>query len=93
MAETSLGINVGFIGAGQMAEAMARGFSKAGVVPASQQFATDPSEARREVFQSFGVTALQSNAEVSITYFASSPAYDQSFCGFRRAARSSHQLL
>ncbi|GAQ80892.1 pyrroline-5-carboxylate reductase [Klebsormidium nitens] len=65
MAESSLDVNVGFIGAGQMAEAMARGFSKAGVVPASQQFATDPSEARREVFSSFGVTALQSNVEVA----------------------------
>jgi hypothetical protein len=64
MADESLGINVGFIGAGQMAEAMARGFSKAGVVPASQQFATDPSEARLEVFKSFGVTAMESNAKV-----------------------------
>ena len=55
---------VGFIGAGQMAEALARGFIARGVVKASDMVATDPVEARRKVFESFSVKPVISNAEV-----------------------------
>ncbi|CAL5227207.1 g10125 [Coccomyxa viridis] len=55
---------VGFIGAGQMAEALARGFISKGVVKASDMIATDPVKARRDVFESFSVKPVISNAEV-----------------------------
>lgn len=55
---------VGFIGAGQMAEALARGFIAKGVVKAEDMVATDPVQARRDVFESFSVRPVTSNAEV-----------------------------
>ena len=58
---------VGFIGAGQMAEALARGFISKGVVKASDMVATDPVAARRDVFESFSVKPVTSNAEVHIS--------------------------
>ena len=57
---------IGFIGAGQMAEALARGFISKGVVEASSMIATDPVAARREVFESFDVRAVTTNVEVSV---------------------------
>lgn len=52
---------VGFIGAGQMAEAVARGLVKAGTIPADRIFASKGS--RKATFESFGVTVC-SNSEV-----------------------------
>ena len=60
----SLNQRVGFIGAGQMAEALARGFVARGVVTVSAITATDPVAARKEVFKSFGANVTGSNAEV-----------------------------
>ena len=60
----SLNKRVGFIGAGQMAEALARGFAARGVVPTSAVVATDPVAARRDVFSAFGVKVVNSNVEV-----------------------------
>ena len=56
---------MGFIGAGQMAEALARGFVAKGVLKASEISATDPSSSRREVFASMGAKAVESSTEVS----------------------------
>ncbi len=42
--------HLGFVGAGQMATALARGFVKAGLIEAGNVTATDPSEAARELF-------------------------------------------
>ena len=47
-----------------MAEALARGFISKGVLVASDIVATDPVAARKEVFQSFDVKAVNSNVEV-----------------------------
>ena len=47
-----------------MAEALARGFIARGVVKASAMVATDPVQARRDVFESFDVKPVESNAEV-----------------------------
>lgn len=55
---------IGFLGAGQMAEALARGFVNKGVVVAENIRATDPMEGRKEVFRSFGAVALNTNVEV-----------------------------
>ena len=60
----SLNKRVGFIGAGQMAEALARGFVARGVITVSAITATDPVAARKEVFKSFGANVTGSNAEV-----------------------------
>ena len=56
--------SVGFIGAGQMAEALARGLIAKNVVKAADIYATDPMPERKEVFRSFGATAVDTNAEV-----------------------------
>ena len=54
---------LGFIGAGAMAEALARGFSTAG--GCSAVAACDPSEERRRVFEGHGFQAFRSAGEVA----------------------------
>lgn len=55
---------IGFIGAGQMAEALARGFINQNMVEAGHVFCTDPVEARKEVFRSFGTVPVDGNIAV-----------------------------
>ena len=56
---------IGFIGAGMMAEAIARGLLKAGMDP-SRISASDPSEARRDLFRKdLGVAATTDNRTVA----------------------------
>mmetsp|Transcript_15438 Transcript_15438/g.39077 ORF Transcript_15438/g.39077 Transcript_15438/m.39077 type:complete len:275 (-) Transcript_15438:83-907(-) len=55
---------IGFLGAGQMAEAMARGFVKAGLCKPEDITAYDPWEVRRQVFEEFGAKAVTTNGEV-----------------------------
>ncbi len=62
-ARGAAGRRLGFIGAGAMAEALARGFSQAGVCSAVA--ACDPSEERRRVFEGHGFSACASAAEVA----------------------------
>lgn len=61
----SLNKRIGFMGAGQMAEALARGLIDKGVVQASQICCSDPAAARKELFRSLGATPYDSNLEVS----------------------------
>ena len=55
---------LGLIGAGNMAEAIARGALDRGVLPAGSLCAADPSPARLALFEGFGVTPLADNAAV-----------------------------
>lgn len=57
--------HVGFIGAGQMAEALARGFSDKGIVPADHMHCTDISKARRDLFQEMGAHAYEKAVQVN----------------------------
>lgn len=57
---------IGFIGAGQMAEALARGFIAKGVCRAEHVFATDPVQDRKEVFRSFSTNPVDGNIEVGV---------------------------
>ncbi|MFH0911496.1 MAG: NAD(P)-binding domain-containing protein, partial [Planctomycetota bacterium] len=59
------GTAIGFIGAGNMAEAIARGLLKAGLMAPGQMLAADPSEARRKVFQALGIRSAKENAPVA----------------------------
>ncbi|MGD0615076.1 MAG: NAD(P)-binding domain-containing protein, partial [Verrucomicrobiota bacterium] len=43
-------LTIGFLGAGKMATALAKGFVKAGLVTPKQLIASDPSEAARAAF-------------------------------------------
>ena len=62
MSET---LSIGFIGAGRMATALARGFVNAGLVPPENLIASDPVPAGREAFaQALGCEATDSNADV-----------------------------
>jgi pyrroline-5-carboxylate reductase len=56
---------IGFIGAGQMATALAEGFVRAGLVTAAELFASDPSlEARERFAQTTGGKTFGTNVEV-----------------------------
>ncbi|KAG1338502.1 Pyrroline-5-carboxylate reductase [Cocos nucifera] len=55
---------LGFIGAGNMAESIARGVATSGVLPPASIRTTHRCTDRRLVFQSFGVKILETNAQV-----------------------------
>lgn len=58
-------LTLGFLGAGKMATALARGFIRAGLVSASELTASDPSEAARTAFaRETGARTTALNAEV-----------------------------
>eukprot|EP01024_Parvocaulis_polyphysoides_P073697 TRINITY_DN9500_c0_g1_i4.p1 TRINITY_DN9500_c0_g1~~TRINITY_DN9500_c0_g1_i4.p1 ORF type:complete len:305 (+),score=38.06 TRINITY_DN9500_c0_g1_i4:82-996(+) len=70
---------VGFLGSGNMAEAMARGFIDKGVVAASQLICYDINQNRTDVFKSFGASVRASNVEVvqdcDIIFVCTKPQY------------------
>ena len=55
---------LGFLGAGNMAEAIAAAAISKSILSAQDMIASDPSEARRELFAGMGVAATTDNAEV-----------------------------
>ena len=57
-------LRIGFLGAGVMAEALAKGFAKAGVAQAAHMTATDLAQSRRDVFSALGCVAVNSSEEV-----------------------------
>jgi pyrroline-5-carboxylate reductase len=58
-------LSLGFLGAGQMATALANGWSTAGLLDVARSRASDPYLAAREKFQhTTGIAAVESNAEV-----------------------------
>ena len=65
---------IGFIGAGQMAEALARGFIAKGICRAEHMFATDPVQERKEVFRSFKTNPVDGNIEVGAAAVAAAAA-------------------
>lgn len=59
-------LSIGFLGAGRMATALARGFIRAGLVSGKRTLASDPSPAARAAFtKTTGARATASNAEVA----------------------------
>ena len=56
---------IGFLGAGQMAEAIARGLIQAKVFSSGDLFVSDPLPTRRSVFESFGVRVTRDNLAVA----------------------------
>ncbi|XP_010273292.1 PREDICTED: pyrroline-5-carboxylate reductase [Nelumbo nucifera] len=56
---------LGFIGAGKMAESIARGVVRAGVLPASRIRTAHKDSDRKEAFTAFGVTVFDHNEEVA----------------------------
>lgn len=57
---------IGFVGAGQMATALAAGWARAGLLDVARSRASDPYPAARAKFeQATGVKAVESNAEVA----------------------------
>ncbi|KAL3153956.1 hypothetical protein ABBQ32_013516 [Trebouxia sp. C0010 RCD-2024] len=59
------GRKVGFVGAGAMAEALARGFLDKKVIEAGDIWCCDPSKARMDVFADFGCSNVKNAAEIS----------------------------
>lgn len=60
------GKRVGFIGAGAMAEALAKGFIAKQVVDAKDIWCTDPSQSRIDLFKEFGCNPAADAVEVSL---------------------------
>ena len=59
-------LTIGFLGAGKMAAALARGFVRAGLLTARQVIASDPSEAARAAFaKEVGAKTTASNPDVA----------------------------
>ncbi|KAJ0989696.1 hypothetical protein J5N97_008052 [Dioscorea zingiberensis] len=55
---------LGFVGAGNMAESIARGIANSGVLPPSTIRTAHRRPERRTVFESFGVRILETNQQV-----------------------------
>ncbi|WOL11994.1 pyrroline-5-carboxylate reductase [Canna indica] len=65
MAALSMDVyKLGFIGAGNMAESIARGVAKSGVLPPASIRTAHRSPERHLVFESFGVKILETNAQI-----------------------------
>ncbi|HEY3787671.1 MAG TPA: NAD(P)-binding domain-containing protein, partial [Urbifossiella sp.] len=65
MADAKFPVSVGFLGAGQMASALAAGWSRAGLLDISRSLAADPFAGSREKFtQITGIRAVPGNREV-----------------------------
>jgi len=59
------GVQLGFVGAGNMATALCRGIRSAGLLQPEQMVASDPDEGRRKLFEAAtGVATTPDNAEV-----------------------------
>ena len=59
-------LTIGFLGAGKMATALAKGFVRAGLVSAKQVIASDPQEPARNAFaKEVGASTATANAEVA----------------------------
>ncbi|GAB4843917.1 hypothetical protein Ancab_013881 [Ancistrocladus abbreviatus] len=56
--------NLGFIGAGKLAESIARGVVNSGLLPPSRIRTAHRGDYRRQAFESFGVTVLEHNQRV-----------------------------
>src|SRR6478672_7763786 len=59
-----MGYDLGIIGAGNMAEAIARGVLARGVLKPSQIIAADPSPQRRQIFESLKIITTDQNMPV-----------------------------
>ena len=60
---------LGFIGAGNMAESIATGLVKLGILPSSRIFTAHRNPESRVAFTSLGIKVFQHNCEVHVGYF------------------------
>ncbi|KAI3446522.1 hypothetical protein Pfo_003187 [Paulownia fortunei] len=88
---------LGFIGAGKMAESIARGVVKSGVLPASQIRTAHLATARRTAFESIGVKVLRQNSQVvqesDVVIFSVKPQVVKDVVLHLRPLLSEKQLL
>jgi hypothetical protein len=76
---------IGFLGAGMMAEALAKGFVSAGVATAGGIVATDIAQARKDVFAAAGMGVVATSREVRTR--AAACAVARRCCAARRGGR------
>ncbi|XP_030463712.1 pyrroline-5-carboxylate reductase [Syzygium oleosum] len=89
---------LGFIGAGKMAESIARGVVKSGVLPPSRiRTAAHTNQSRRAAFESFGVQVLSDNQAVvedsDVVIFSVKPQVVKGVVSQLRPLLSKKQLL
>ena len=92
------GRRLGLVGAGKMAEALTRGVLAAGALPPESIVAADPDGARRELFESLGVRAVEENAEAlaasDIVVLAVKPqVMDAALAGIAGHAKPEHVFV
>jgi len=61
----SISYQLGFVGAGNMAEGIAAGLLAKGLYAADAMIASDPAAGRRDVFAKFGIEAIEDNRHVA----------------------------
>lgn len=81
---------IGFLGAGQMAEALARGFIAKGVVTADRISATDPATARKDLFRSFGASGYDTALEVCADTLLMTPSANHTLSALPAVLLSHH---
>ncbi len=92
-------LRIGFLGAGKMAAALAKGFVQAGLLPAEQIMAGDPSESARAQFgQAVGARTTASSAELPafarVLILAVKPDHvEEALAGIRNALGPEHVLI
>ena len=89
---------IGFIGAGRLAEALARGFIGNGVIKPENIFASDTVPERRAVFESFGARSIESNQSAvdrsDVIFVSVKPQYvDPVLREIRSSLRSDHLVV
>lgn len=79
MAATAYGGTIGFMGAGAMAEALARGFVRNNMAQFGAMHFTDPSPERQEAFSKLGANRCEDNDEVRPAFRSSPASFSLSF--------------
>ncbi|KAJ9526107.1 hypothetical protein QJQ45_009533 [Haematococcus lacustris] len=64
LSQMALDKRIGFLGSGQMAEALARGLMAKGIIGGDRMYCSDPNPLRRELFRGWGSTPFESNLDV-----------------------------
>lgn len=84
---------VGFMGAGQMAEALARGLINKGILHPGNIVCTDPVQARKDLFRSFGAVPYDTNMDVSAPARMCSPGCGPLLLRWLSGNAAQHQPL
>ncbi|KAF8057129.1 pyrroline-5-carboxylate reductase [Scenedesmus sp. PABB004] len=97
LARAEMSRRIGFMGSGQMAEALARGLIERSVVAPSAICCSDPAQARKELFRGLGATPYDTNLEVAknsdVLFVSVKPQYVHAVLSEARPVLQEHTLV